>query len=245
MTAMAGPADAQARSVDFNRPAAEADQATVTAKSVDWNRPQRVLGADSIDYSRATVPAVVFAPANPGVPEGPPVPPCGQDLVNCQVADQLGHGELGIIGATSDLTVAFHVIEGFRNDSGVAEVISEVCWTGFYLDFDLGEDCSDTVLVDDFTITLYLNTPGCPFGEPNLSIGAANNVGNAVSRTDTGNMVGGQIEYAYSATVAYNIGAGTCYWLGIQNNTPGTAPDCVWLWSTAPGNGNLIPGRCA
>ena len=238
MTAMAGPAGVQARSVDFNRPAAEADQATVTARSVNWNRAERALGTDSIDYSRATLPAVVFAPVNAGVPEGPPVPPCGQDLVNCQVADQAGHGEAGIIGATSDLTVGFHVIEGFRNDSELPEVISEVCWTGFYLDFDLGEDCADTVLVDDFTITFYLNDPGCPFGAPDLVIGIPANVGDAVSRTATGNMVGGQVEYAYSAAVAFDILGKTCYWLGIQNNTPGTAANCVWLWSTAPGDGN-------
>jgi len=167
--------------------------------------------------------------------------PCTQPDGNCQLPDQGGHGDLGIIGATSDLTVGFHVIEGFRNDTGGFLTITEVCWWGFYLDFDLGEDCDLKVPSDDFTITLYLNTPGCPNGEPNLAQSQVHAIGNTALKAATGNLVGGQNEYEYSAQ-GLSIGPladGTCYWLGIQNNTPGTVgPNCVWLWSTADGNGN-------
>ena len=225
-------------------PAAQADQATVLAKSADFNRPIRAQGPGAVDISRATIPSIVFAPA-PGTPEGPGIGiVCTQAGIpaNCQLPDQAGHGEAGIIGATSDAVPGFHVIEGFVNDTGGPLIITEICWWGFYLDFDLGEDCGFDVPSDDFTITYYQSDPGCPNAVPTLGQFQTFAVGNTALKGLTGNMVGGQEEYEYSATVSNfggvnGIADGQCFWIGIQNNTPGTVgPNCVWLWSTADGN---------
>ena len=219
----------------FSMGAPGADQVDVRVRSVDFNRPVTVQGQGAVDLSRVGLPPVVFAPTRSGVPEGPGV--CTiVPAANCQLPDQAGHGPDGIIGATSDFISGFHVIEGFRNDNELPVTINEVCWWGFYRDFGLAEDCGIQVGSDDFTITVYLNIPGCPVGAPDLGSAVPIAIGNTALKVLTGFMVGDHEEYEYSAQgLSITIPGKTCYWLGIQNNTPGT-PDCVWLWSTADGD---------
>ena len=218
--------------------ASGADQGAVQARSVDPNRPVRAHGPGTIDLSRTAIPRMAYAATRSGVAEG--ALPCTQPAGNCQLPDQTAHGEGGIIGATSDAVAAFQVFEGFRNDDASPMIITEVCWWGFYLDFDTSTDCNSEILADDFTITLFLNDPGCPTGAPDFAgPSQVTLVGNTAIRAPTGLLVGGNIEYEYSAQ-GLSIGpipAGTCYWLGIQNNTPGTpSPNCLWLWNTSPGD---------
>jgi hypothetical protein len=172
---------------------------------------------------------------------------CAQPDANCQLPDQAGHGEDGIIGATSDAQAGFGVADNFVFDAG--GTVSSICWWGFYLDFNAGEDCGSEVATDHFTITLYFNQPACPSGVPGIQIPAAMYVqdnGDLVNFTKvaTGNMVGGNAEYEYTCEIAGPaLSAGRCTWIEIQNDTAETLGDCLWLWETAPnadegGNGD-------
>jgi hypothetical protein len=173
---------------------------------------------------------------------------CAQPAANCQLPDQQGHGEGGIIGATSDSDAGFGVADNFVFDAG--GTVTTLCWWGFYRDFNAGADCGETQLDDHFTITFYFNTPGCPSGTPNAGGVIATFVqdnGDLVGfqRAATGNTVGDQAEYEYTCTIAGpTLSAGRCTWIRIENDTSATTPaECFWLWSTAPsadegGNGD-------
>ncbi|MHC4303824.1 MAG: GC-type dockerin domain-anchored protein [Planctomycetota bacterium] len=174
-----------------------------------------------------------------------PVVLCTQPAANCQYADQLGHGEGGIIGATSDVAAGFLVSDNFTTSAN-ARILS-VCWWGFYNNFDNGEDCVP-VPTDDFTIRFLTNLPGCPSGQPDAEVAAITQAQfTSFTRSETGNLVGGNIEYEYTATFITNpFDVDTCYWIEIANNTPATPEEsCFWLFSTAasasedpPGNGD-------
>jgi hypothetical protein len=162
--------------------------------------------------------------------------PCTQPAANCQLPDQGGHGEGGIIGIISDTEFPNEVADNFTVDAGGS--ISTVCWWGFYGDLAFDE-CADPEppSADDFTIRFYNNDPACPNGNVTGTPFAVRAVGQPL-RAQTGNTVGGNLEYEYSATIspAVAVSAGQCVWISIQNNTP--VDDCRWLWSTAPGGDN-------
>jgi hypothetical protein len=67
------------------------------------------------DGSRAAIPPVTpeTAQQGGGVALDDPVVLCTQPAANCQLADQAGHGEGGIIGATSDAAAGFVVADNF------------------------------------------------------------------------------------------------------------------------------------
>ena len=159
---------------------------------------------------------------------------------HCQLPDQAGHGSDGIIGATSDLAAGYIVAE--RVTSDVTTSLSTICWWGFYLDFDVPDDCGLPAPDDAFTITIFANTFGCPGSEPNTKQ-QAGPFAVTVSRAATGNLIPNPlgvdlVEYEYTATLPAPIplSPGECVWIQILNDTPATA-QCYWLWSTAPGDG--------
>ena len=58
--------------------------------------------------------------------------------------------------------------------------------------------------------------------------------GDCASKHDLGDLV----EYGYTATHPdVSVAAGECVWIEIRNDTTGSAPTCIWLWSTAPSSG--------
>jgi hypothetical protein len=156
---------------------------------------------------------------------------------NCQLPDQGGHGASGTVGATSDAEAGFSVVERFSIAAGGS--ITEVCWWGFYLDFTIPAGCGVAPPDDNFTINFYENDPSCPESIPAALLAGPYAV--TVTRTATGNVIasgaGDLIEYEYTATIpATAVGATDCVWIEIFNDTSLT-PDCLWLWSTAPGDG--------
>ena len=167
-----------------------------------------------------------------------PMLPCAEPVENCQTADQLGHGGGSAIGAVSDLNPAagFAARENLVIDNG--GTISGICWRGFYVDFDAGADCGPGTVPDTFTVTYYQNVEGLP-PEPGAVIAGPFDVTATVVKAATGNLVpsgfGDLVEYEYSATHGdVVVLAGDCVWVEIRNDTTGSDPTCVWLWSTAP-----------
>ncbi|MEE8459993.1 MAG: hypothetical protein V3S08_08965 [Phycisphaerales bacterium] len=164
--------------------------------------------------------------------------PCAEPLENCQLADQLGHGSGSAIGAVSDANQAagFAARENLVIDAGGS--INSICWRGLYVDFDAGADCGPGTVVDAFTVTYYENLEGLP-PEPGGVIGGPFDVTASIVKAATGNVVpsglGDFVEYEYSATHGdVVVLAGGCVWVEVRNDTTGSDPACVWLWSTAP-----------
>jgi len=178
------------------------------------------------------------APRAGGVALDDPIVNCTQPPANCQLADQLGHGEGGTIGATSDGDAGFAVADNFTTTE-LGRILS-VCWWGFYRDFDAGEDCAaePPLPPDHFTIRFLTNTPSCPNGQPNIAFETLiqdNGDFTSFTRVPTGNTNNGHVEYEYTATfVTAPFAPDTCNWIEIQNNTLETPAVCYWLWSTAP-----------
>ncbi len=167
-----------------------------------------------------------------------PVPPCAEPVENCQTADQLGHGSDSAIGAVSDFNpvAGFAARENLTIDS--SGTISGLCWWGVYVDFDAGADCGPGTIADAFTVTYYENLDGLP-PKPGAILAGPFDVTATLVKAATGNLVpsgfGDLIEYEYSATHGgVGLPAGTCVWVEIRNDTTGSVPNCVWLWSTAP-----------
>ena len=159
---------------------------------------------------------------------------------HCQLPDQAGHGSNSTIGAVSDLAAGFAVAE--RVTSDVTASISTICGWGFYLDFDASADCGVPAPADAFTITIFGNIFGCPGSEPDTTQ-QAGPFAVTVVRAATGNLIpssaGDLVEYEYTATLPAPIplGPGQCAWIQIVNDTSATPEPCVWVWSTAPGDG--------
>ncbi len=166
--------------------------------------------------------------------------PCAQDPGHCQLPDQLGHGSNNAIGAISDLNPnqPQGPLAAQGNFFTTADgVISSICFWGLYLDFDNG-DCGPGGVPDAFTVTYYDNVLGFP-GSPDTLRAGPFNVTATVTKAATGNVVstvfGDLAEYEYTAThPAVPVNAGQCLWVEITNDSTGSDPTCVWLWSTAP-----------
>jgi hypothetical protein len=191
-------------------------------------------------WAGAAVAAAAVGPAlgllAGGLP-GPPSP-CTQLPANCQLPDPLGHGAAGVIGAASDANPAsdFDVRDNFVLDA--AGVVNAVCWWGLYLDFTAQAGCGPGGVPDVFTVTYYENVPGFP-GSPGAVKGGPFNVTATLIKAETGNMIpsafGELTEYGYTATHPdVPVAAGECVWIAIRNDTSGSDPTCIWLWSTAP-----------
>ena len=180
--------------------------------------------------------ALGLAPA--GIAIAVPQLPCTRPAANCQLADQLGHGLGNIIGVASDANMAsgFAGRDNFIIDAG--GTITTVCWTGLYVDFAAPADCGPGLVPDSFTITYYTNVVGLP-PEPGAVAAGPFDVTASLVKEATGNVVPGTfgdiVEFEFSATHPdVVVPAGLCLWIEIRNDTTGSDPVCVWLWSTAP-----------
>jgi hypothetical protein len=179
-----------------------------------------------------------WALAGTAVAAGPTLV-CTQPAVNCQLPDQLGHGAGNAVGALSDANplAGLVVRDNFQLDDG--GIIDTVCWTGLYLLNDSPQmDCGPGTVADNFTITYYGNDEGIP-PSPGPLVGGPFNVTASVVKSATGNVVpsafGDLTEYEYTAThPIVLVGVGQCIWIEIRNDTTGSSPTCLWLWSTAP-----------
>jgi hypothetical protein len=166
--------------------------------------------------------------------------PCTQPDDHCQAPDQLGHGIDGTIGVASDANPA----SGFTvrdNLTIAAGTINTVCWWGFYLDFNASADCGPGGIPDAFTVTYYANEPGFP-GAPGVVFAGPFDVTPTLAKAATGNVIpslfGDLDEYEYTATHPdVVVAADACLWIEIRNDTTGSDPTCIWLWSTAPDMG--------
>ncbi len=216
-----------------------ADEDGTALAPVEWERPMSVRRAapatraagirgSRVTYGESTAAAKTTAAPAAGL--GGVCTQTGNPL-QCQLPDQGLHG--GIFGAVSDFVSTFHVIENFRNDDVSTVTITEICWWGFYVDVDTGQDCAGEVPADNFTITFYPNETTCPsapdLGQPVEFLVAA-------TRAPTGNLIAGDFEeYEYTVALSSDVLAETCYWIGIRNDTSGTPSEgCRWAWSTAP-----------
>lgn len=168
-------------------------------------------------------------------------PPCAEPLAHCQPSDQQGHGVDGKVGELSDLNDAFGQPFDTQDDfvSFTDGAITGVCWWGLYVDFAIPADCSPGGIPDTFTVTYYNNEPGFP-GKPGSVKAGPFDVTATVTKAASGNLVststaGDLVEYEYTAThPAVAVTADECVWIEILNDTTGSDPTCIWLWSTAP-----------
>jgi len=164
---------------------------------------------------------------------------CAQPNANCQLPDQLGHDNT--VGATSDGNpdAGFEVSDNFV---AAGTTIENICWWGFYLDFDVPEDCGPGGVPDLFTVTYYENIPGFPATPDLLTIIGGpftQGVDLTVTKGATGAVIpsgaGDLAEFEYTGSHApVTVTPGACYWIAVQNDSTGSDPACFWLWSTAP-----------
>ncbi|MHC4590088.1 MAG: hypothetical protein ACYTAQ_12355, partial [Planctomycetota bacterium] len=117
--------------------------------------------------------------------------------------------------------------------------VNALCWWGFYLDFAAEADCGPGGVPDVFTVTYYTNVPGCDNGTPGPIKAGPFDVTATLGKAQTGNLIpsdfGDMVEYGYTAThPSVPVVAGECVWIEVRNDTTGSAPSCIWLWSTAP-----------
>ncbi|MCH7797931.1 MAG: hypothetical protein IID28_05730 [Planctomycetes bacterium] len=180
--------------------------------------------------------ALGLAPA--AVAGAGPLPPCSEPVGNCQLPDQLGHGAGALIAAASDANPAsgFSARDNVVIDDG--GTINSICWTGIYLDFAAQADCGPGAVLDQFTVTYYQNIEGLP-PAPGAVVGGPFDLTASLVKEATGNVVpsdfGDIVEFEFSATHPdVVVPAGTCLWIEIRNDTTGSDPACIWLWSTAP-----------
>ncbi|MHC4421017.1 MAG: DUF7901 domain-containing protein [Planctomycetota bacterium] len=174
--------------------------------------------------------------------------------VNCQLPDREGHGADGIVGATSDGSAGggpgYAVAERVSNEGGTLRSLNQVCWWGFYLDFDSGTDCSDdpAILNETFDVTIYYDDnsylTGCPTSIPGAVYKSFPDI--VFQKAQTGNLVAGSsgdyFEHEYSAILspAVTLRPNTCYWIEVKADTTGTVSDsCLWLFQTAAPGDNV------
>ncbi|MHC5115426.1 MAG: FG-GAP repeat domain-containing protein, partial [Planctomycetota bacterium] len=154
-------------------------------------------------------------------------------LGQCQLPDQLGHGNGGIVSVASDLATETAAAGNFRPN--ITGSISEVTFWGVYVDAVTGADCPPPA-VDQFTFAYHADDAGG--GGPGSLVASVTPL--SVTRVVTGNVVpssGGPLtEYEYTLTHdPLPFVADTCYWLKIQSDTTGGT--CHWEWSAAaPGD---------
>ncbi|UCC29087.1 MAG: hypothetical protein JSU86_12895, partial [Phycisphaerales bacterium] len=121
---------------------------------------------------------------------------------------------------TSDLATPWQAADDFVP---LGTEITEVCWWGVYLDPNTSTDCVPDS-GDDFTITFYQNAAGLPgavLSSQSVTVSKAL-AGDFTSWTD--------YEYTALLPTPVSVTPGTCYWIEIANNTPGTPVDCHWWW---------------
>lgn len=163
---------------------------------------------------------------------------------NCQLPDQMGHGDGGIVGATSDRNpgAGFTVADDFTPAANGN--LTTICFWGFYLDFSIPADCAPGDMGgngDHFRIRILNNNPttGLPgatvlYNEPDFT--PVLNTSKRYTGNDIASGAGPlqEWEYTYTLSSPLALTAGTCYWVEISNNT---LANCFWLWSTTgPGN---------
>ncbi len=151
--------------------------------------------------------------------------------VDGQLGNLEGEGGAGTIAAVSDVNpdAGTRVAENFTPVS--AGTITSVCWWGIYFDFYDMQGCGPGS-GDAFTITYHNDDAG---GAVPGSVHAGPFTTDARG-VATGRWIlissGPVAEYGYEAThPPVSVGADTCYWISIVNETTGT---CFWLWTTAP-----------
>lgn len=127
---------------------------------------------------------------------------------------------------TSDVEPDLRVADNFTPKT--SGNITNVCWWGMYLNFDLGVECS-TGTTDAFTITFYADNAGCPGTQISSQSVTA-------SRSATGQLILDTFpEFQYQATLTTPVAVvrDQCFWIEIRNNVSGT--DCFWLWESSAG----------
>jgi hypothetical protein len=168
----------------------------------------------------------------------PPPPPCAlQEGSLCQDPDQAGHGDQQLVAAISDANpmYSFSIADDFTATTSAQ--IREVCWWGVYarLGPPAPGDCGPGP-GDMFTIRYFSDAAGSVH-HPGTALAGPFTV--VALRGETGLFIDSEIgplrEYEYTAThPPVAVASGGRYWVEVLNHTSG---DCVWLWSTAPGNG--------
>ena len=109
-------------------------------------------------------------------------------------------------------------------------VITGVQWTGVYLGSQ-----QTAPAADHFTVSIFANAAGSPDGGAML---ASFNVGNAVSRQDSGiDLFAVTNIYNYEAAINYTFAAGTTYWVAISTDTSDDAED-NFFWTSQLNQGN-------
>ena len=98
--------------------------------------------------------------------------------------------------------------------------ITRIEWTGIYFEFGSSTMPAQT---DDFTIAVFADSGGMPFGGNPI---AQFHVGNDVNRVDSGftGAVNRDV-FKYSAEIDFTMNAGITYWVSIANYTPGIFND--------------------
>jgi hypothetical protein len=164
--------------------------------------------------------------------------PCTQAGANCQSPDQAPHGAGNVLGVASDDNpeAGFRARDNFL--AAASGTIDGLCWWGFYLDFDTPGACGGGTVADTFTVTYFNNDVGIPPRPGSIRAGPFD-VTSALDKAPTGQMLatvfGLVAEYGFTAThQPFNVSAGECLWVEVRNNTAGSSPPCIWLWSTAP-----------
>jgi len=156
------------------------------------------------------------------------------DATGCQLADLDGHGEGGIIGATSDTNPSAGYVVADTLNPTADGVISQVCWWGMYIDFGASTDCGadGPGTGDNFTITYYLDNadtaiPGSLHAGPFSVFATVDATGDVIPSG-----IGDIVQYEYTTNhPPVKVQSGMCYWISISNETDGS---CFWLWETAP-----------
>lgn len=155
----------------------------------------------------------------------------------------------GVISDISPLVFgsSYRCADDFSVTSGTS--LSNLCWWGFYFDFDGFVGCSPSAgdSADNFLVTIYSDASGVPGNVISGPVSPINLV-----KTDTG----ADISYLARTVRRYKFEAqlptplavtpGACYWIEIVNHTSG---DCLWMWETSSIGGNSVsvqkPGGAA
>ena len=111
--------------------------------------------------------------------------------------------------------------------------IAAIQWSGLYSDGDFQPGP-----LDDFTITIYAESDDA-FDRPGDLL-ATFNVGNTVTRTDTGQSAAGFLDlYEYTAHIEFPMQAGVTYWFSIANDHGAQGDTDDWFWGFDPVSGGL------
>ncbi|MCH8807917.1 MAG: hypothetical protein IH986_17770 [Planctomycetes bacterium] len=179
---------------------------------------------DATDADHAFCLNLELADSTPCLPP-PPAPNCAQPPENCQAGGLLFGG---IVSDASSFIVADDFVLVRSGD------VSEICWTGAYLD----AGCPGSTF-DEFEVRYYADLDG----QPAALIGGpfSQTAGTLIvtGRLATGRRLAGAFpEFEYTASHGgVFLQAGRRYWIEITNPLSG----CGWLWEYAAlGEGNGV-----